>query len=138
MRRKESIIEKRKRYIKQHGFKNLSRFAFAIGDSPTNVHKVVKGLHRPSIEKMFAYAMGLHAPIEEVLWLFYEDEMKKCPTKSTTDSYLTFSECNDEIIVSPSFSIDNDNKIKQIIITNPEGVNIQFKNDVGVIITRKE
>jgi hypothetical protein len=73
---------------------------------------------------MFAYAMGLHAPIEEVLWLFYEDEMKKCNISSRTD-------------VDTS-SIDNDNNVKKIIISNPDGVNIQFKNDVGVIITRME
>ena len=52
--------EKRIQFIKDHGYKNVSVFADAVNEHPSNVHKILKGQQIPKIQKLFVYAEGEH------------------------------------------------------------------------------
>lgn len=68
------LVKARKDFITERGFKNLSEFARAVGEEPTNVHKVVKGQQRPTIEKLLKYAAVLDADVIQLVYLFYFKE----------------------------------------------------------------
>lgn len=76
----DKTIQFRTKFIKQHGFKNLSEFARAVGEDATNVHKVVKGRQKPSIQKIFKWANALDCDFEDLVYLFYTDEF--CENKN--------------------------------------------------------
>lgn len=69
-----NLVKARKDFITERGFKNLSEFARAVHDDPTNVHKVVKGQQRPTIEKLLKYAAVLDADVIQLVYLFYFKE----------------------------------------------------------------
>lgn len=71
------IIERRKDFIKHHGFKNMSEFSDAVGDSPANIHRIITGIQKPKIEKLFYFATVLRCDIDQLLHLFYPNEMQK-------------------------------------------------------------
>lgn len=73
----DKVILFRIKFIKEHGFKNLSEFARAVGEDATNVHKVVKGIQKPSIQKIFRWANALDCDFEDLVFLFYSDEFCK-------------------------------------------------------------
>ena len=68
--------EKRLKFIKERGFNNISEFARAVGEDPTNTAKVFRGEQKPKLDKLLKYALALDAEIEQMLMLFYNDEMK--------------------------------------------------------------
>lgn len=69
--------EKRIAFIKSHGYKNVSAFAEAAGEHPSNVHKIIKGQQMPKIEKLFNYAAILDVDMSQILALFYPEDMKR-------------------------------------------------------------
>ena len=62
-------------FIKSQGYKNISDFARAVNDNPSNVRKVLIGKQKPDIKKCFIYANALHCTIDQVLMIFYSDLM---------------------------------------------------------------
>lgn len=76
----DKVIRFRIKFIKQHGFNNLSEFARAVGEDATNVHKIVKGRQKPSIQKIFRWAKVLDCDYEDLIYLFYTDEF--CENKN--------------------------------------------------------
>ena len=69
--------EKRIQFIKDHGYKNVSVFADAVNEHPSNVHKILKGQQIPKIQKLFVYAAALDVDISKVLEMFYPEEMRQ-------------------------------------------------------------
>ncbi len=72
----DKIAAKRIAFVKSHGYKNISVFARAVGEHPSNVHKVLKGQQLPRIEKLFTYAAFLDVDMSQILGLFYPEQMK--------------------------------------------------------------
>ena len=68
------LIKDRKEFITQRGFRNLSEFARACGENASNVHKVIKGQQKPSIEKLLKYAAALDCDVIQLIYLFYYEE----------------------------------------------------------------
>lgn len=64
-------------FMKQQGYKNMSDFARAVNEEPTNVRKVMIGQQKPNIEKCFKYANALHCSINQVLMIFHTDLMNE-------------------------------------------------------------
>ena len=64
----------RKEFFAQRGFINLSEFAREVGDNPSNVHKVIKGQQKPTIEKLLKYAAVLDCDVIQLIYLFYYEE----------------------------------------------------------------
>lgn len=73
--------EVRKDFIKAYGFETVSDFATALGDDIANTTKVLKGIQKPSIEKMIKYAITLNAGLGDIINLFYPKEMQEYKKK---------------------------------------------------------
>ena len=67
----------RKDFIKTRGFKNLSVFARAVDEYPSNIHKIIKGIQLPKVERLLQWAIVLDCDIEQLITLFYPNEMRK-------------------------------------------------------------
>lgn len=67
--------EKRVAFILERGYKSISDFARAVGENPENVAKIFRGEQKPKVNKLLKYALVLDAEIEQMLMLFYYDEM---------------------------------------------------------------
>lgn len=71
------IVITRKQFIKAAGFSTISSFSEAVGEDVTNVSKIIRGDQKPRIEKLFHWASILKCPIDDLLWLFYETQMRQ-------------------------------------------------------------
>ena len=65
----------RKKFLKAYGFKNVSEFARAVGEDPCNTHKLMCGKQKPDVVKLLKYASILDCSIDQIMYLFYPDEM---------------------------------------------------------------
>lgn len=64
-------------FILKSGFSNISEFAKAVNEDPTNTFKVLHGKQKPNIDKCFKYANALNCSIDQVLMLFYTDQFNE-------------------------------------------------------------
>ena len=67
--------EKRIIFIMERGYKSISDFARAVGENPSNMARIFRGEQKPEINKILKYALALDSEIEQILMLFYYDEM---------------------------------------------------------------
>ena len=74
---KKDMYEVRKQFVLDSGFTSIEHFAQYLEDDVSNVYKVLHGVQKPRIQKLFKFAEVLECDILQVLTLFYPDEMKK-------------------------------------------------------------
>ena len=67
--------EKRLAFIRERGYRSISELARAVDENPENMAKIFRGEQKPKVEKMLKYALALDSEIEQMLMLFYNDEM---------------------------------------------------------------
>ena len=72
----DNRVEFRK-LVKEHGFKSVLAFCEESGIDRANLDKNLTGVYRISLDRTFIIAKTLGVSLEEVLWLFREDEMKE-------------------------------------------------------------
>lgn len=61
--------------IKDCGYKSVSELARAIGWDATNLHKVVNGTQKPTLDTIFKLSNALKRPISQILTYWYYDEV---------------------------------------------------------------
>lgn len=74
---KSKEVIARKEFLKAHGYETLAAFATKVQDNSSNVLRVLKGIQKPELQKLFLWANALHVDIVDVLNLFYPKEMKE-------------------------------------------------------------
>ena len=77
----DKIYQMRKDFIKAYGYETVSDFATALKDDIANTTKVLKGIQKPSIEKMIKYAITLNCGLGDIINLFYPKEMSEYKKK---------------------------------------------------------
>ena len=59
------------------GFKSLREFARTTGIGVGNIHSNLTGRYKLSIERAFVFAETLNVSIDDILCIFYPDEMSR-------------------------------------------------------------
>lgn len=63
--------------IKARGFKSFREFAKATGIEVSNIHSNLTGQFTLSIQRAFIIANTLKVPIDDILSIFYPEEMRE-------------------------------------------------------------
>lgn len=61
--------------MKACGFKSLREFARASKIGVGNIHSNLTGKYKLSIDRAFIFAETLDVSIDDILWIFYPEEM---------------------------------------------------------------
>lgn len=76
-------------FAKEHGYANLHQVSKATGIESGNLYSNLTGKFDPSIKRLFLIANTMRVPIDDVINIFYEKEMK-------TNQSLVNAEENDD------------------------------------------
>ena len=63
--------------MKERGFESFRKFARETGISAANIHSNLTGHYTLSIQRAFIMANVLGVPIDDILSMFYPDEMRE-------------------------------------------------------------
>lgn len=63
--------------LKRNGYKSVLAFCKDAGIDRANLDKNIKGVFKLSLDRAFIIANVLSVSIDEVLWIFYRDEMEQ-------------------------------------------------------------
>lgn len=63
--------------IAHKGYKSVAEFGEACGIKPQQIFNHVRGKFKPSIEAIFTYANVLKLPFDEVLKVWYADDLRQ-------------------------------------------------------------
>lgn len=72
--RTEEQIDEIKKFILNHGFKNMSDFGKAVGMERQNLSQRIRGKCNPDIKMLLKWATVLKCDITELIRLFYPEE----------------------------------------------------------------
>lgn len=63
--------------LENNGYNSVLSFCKDAGIDRANLDKNIKGVFKLSLDRAFIIANTLGVSIDEVLWIFYHDEMEK-------------------------------------------------------------
>ena len=65
-----------KEFLRERGL-NMNQLAIKVGASPTLIYKQAKGLLPVGLSHIFSYANAIPCSVEQLLTIFYREEMNK-------------------------------------------------------------
>lgn len=77
MSKKLTVKEKFIKYINEHGYPSVLSLANACGINSANLFTNLNSQWGMSVKRAFIIANTMGVPVEEILYIFYEDEYKE-------------------------------------------------------------
>ena len=63
--------------IRSKGYESVEKFSEDCEITPQSIFVHIRGQYKPSLKRMFKYAEVLTLPIDDIIELFYEEELHK-------------------------------------------------------------